>query len=214
MKIIASITGVEQAPAAERQGADLIELRFDLIEGDPVAQVKRCKKLTNLPMIATLRSADEGGRYSGNADEWLDRIKPTLPFVDYIDIEQKYSAHAASIRSQEKTVIASYHTNEMPTLFALFGLERELRVYGDIVKIVVAPKSEDDVIELISFTNAARKPLCTSIMGGRFRFVRLILPLFGSEYVYCHAGVPTAEGQYSVQEARQAIGLFSEMLEK
>jgi 3-dehydroquinate dehydratase-1 len=88
----------------------------------------------------------------------------------------------------------------MPVLFNLFALERELREYGDIVKIVVAPKSEEDVISLISFTHAALKPVCTGIMGARFRYARAILPLFGSEFAYCHAGVPTAEGQYSVGE--------------
>ena len=45
-----------------------------------------------------------------------------------------------------------------------------------------------------------KKTGCTGVMGASFRYARAILPLFGSEFVYCHTGVPTAEGQYSVKE--------------
>lgn len=105
-------------------------------------------------------------------------------------------------------IIASCHTLVMPSLFELFALERELREYGDMPKIVVTPRHPEDIIELISFTHAAKKPVCTGIMGSAFRYARLLLPLFGSEFVYCHAGTPTAEGQYSVSEAKEVMRLF------
>ena len=88
----------------------------------------------------------------------------------------------------------------MLPLPVLFGLEQELRAYGDIPKIIVTPENEDDLIDLIAFTRAAKKPICTGVMGARFRYARAILPLFGSELVYCHTGDPTAAGQYSVKE--------------
>jgi 3-dehydroquinate dehydratase-1 len=40
-------------------------------------------------------------------------------------------------------------------------------------------------------------------MGSHLRYARAILPLFGSEFVYCHTGNPTAGGQYSVAEFAQ-----------
>jgi 3-dehydroquinate dehydratase-1 len=46
------------------------------------------------------------------------------------------------------------------------------------------------------------------VMGDRFRYARAILPLFGSELVYCSVGTPTAEGQYSVEEFTQLIQLL------
>jgi len=88
----------------------------------------------------------------------------------------------------------------MVPLPILFVLEQELRSYGEIPKIVVTPGNEDDLIDLIAFTHAAKKPICTGVMGVAFRYARAILPLFGSEFVYCHTGVPTAVGQYSVEE--------------
>ncbi len=159
-----------------------------------------CREQVTLPLIATLRSAAEGGRYFGNADEWMERLAPVIPFVDYVDIEQRFSAQAPAIRAVGKQVIASVHEGRMLPLAELFQLDRNLRAFGDIPKIIVTPADEDDLIDLISFTRAVKKPVCTGVMGSQFRYARAILPLFGSEFVYCHTGSPTAEGQYSVAE--------------
>lgn len=200
MKIVAALTDPTHAVMAQEQGADLIELRLDLFSGDLVEQTRRCREQVTLPLIATLRSAPEGGRYFGNAEEWMERLSPLVPLVDYIDIEQRFSANAPSLRAAGKQIIASCHEGRMLTLTELFHTERNLRVFCDIPKIIVTPQSEDDLIDLISFTSAAKKPICTGVMGSQFRHARAILPLFGSEFVYCHTGTPTAEGQYSVEE--------------
>jgi 3-dehydroquinate dehydratase-1 len=200
MKIVAALTDPGHAVMAQEQGADLIELRLDLFGGDLVGQARRCREQVTLPLIATLRSAQEGGRYFGNAEEWMNRLSPLVPLVDYIDIEQRFSAHAPALRAAGKQVIASCHEGRMLTLTELFQIERDLRVFGDIPKIIVTPQTEDDLIDLISFTVAAKKPICTGVMGAQFRHARAILGLFGSEFVYCHTGIPTAEGQYSVVE--------------
>jgi len=210
MKIVASLTDVAQAAAARDQGADLLELRLDLMEGDAVAHAASCKKTVDLPVIATLRSAQEGGRYFGTSDEWLARMMPVMPFIDYVDVELRFRKHADAIKEQKKTIIASYHTREMPPLFELFGYERDLRAFGDIVKIVVTPKDVEDVLSLVTFTHTAQRPICTGVMGNAFRYCRAILPFFGSELVYCHAGTATAEGQYSVGEFVRLMHLLAE----
>jgi len=200
MKIVASLTDASQAVAARDNGADMLECRLDLMEGDPGSQLKQCRELVSLPVIGTLRSAQEGGRYFGSAQEWFEKVKTILPFVDYVDVEQRFAMHVSSIKAVGKTIIASHHTNQMLSLSELFGLERELRAYGDIPKIIVTPSNEDDIINLLSFTRAAKRPICTGVMGSTFQWARAMLPFFGSEFVYCHAGSATAVGQYSVEE--------------
>jgi 3-dehydroquinate dehydratase-1 len=96
----------------------------------------------------------------------------------------------------------------MVPLHILFVMERELRAYGDIPKIIITPQNEDDVIDLIAFTRAASKPICTGVLGDRFRYARAILPLFGSELVYCSVGTPIAEGQYTVEEFRTLLRML------
>ncbi len=200
MQIVACLTDPAQAAAAEAQGAQVLELRLDLMEGILKDQVRQCKAISHLPVIATLRSAQEGGRYFGSPEEWQKKIAPVIPLVEYIDVEQQFSRMAGPVKAAGKGIIASHHTAGMVPLPILFVLEQELRSYGDIPKIVVTPGNEDDLIDLIAFTRAAKKPICTGVMGAAFRYARAILPLFGSEFVYCHTGVPTAVGQYSVEE--------------
>jgi 3-dehydroquinate dehydratase I len=200
MKIVAALTDPSHARMAEEQGADLVEFRIDLYEGDPVEEVRKAREGCSLPCIVTLRSAQEGGQFFGTADEWMQRLEPLIPLADYIDVEQQFAQHAPAIREAGKTIIASHHNGQMVPLYILFVMERELRVYGQIPKIVITPQSDADLIELLTFTQAAHKPIVTGVMGAQFRHARALLPLFGSEFVYCHTGVPTAAGQYSVEE--------------
>jgi 3-dehydroquinate dehydratase-1 len=200
MKIVAALTDPGDASRAQELGADMVELRFDLMEGDPLACVRICRDASILPVIGTIRSAQEGGQFFGDAAAWFEMIGPVIPHVDYIDIEQRFASYAPLIKETGRAIIASHHIGEMLSLPELFTRERELRKYGDIVKIIVTPANEEDILELIAFTHAVKKPVCTGVMGARFRFARAILPLFGSRLVYCHTGTKTAEGQYSVQE--------------
>jgi len=200
MKIIAALTDPTHAARAEKQGADLIELRVDLYKGDLVKLVKKAKAACSLPVIITLRSAQEGGQFFGDADAWMKTVTPLLPYADYVDIEQQFALHAAAIRDAGKKIIASHHAGQMIPLYILFVMERELRAFGDIPKIIVTPKANEDLLELMSFTQAVNKPIITGVMGTELRYARAILPLFGSEFVYCHTGSPTAAGQYSVEE--------------
>ena len=208
MQIVAALTDPADASRAQEQGADIIELRFDLIEGDALASVQVCKDACSLPIIGTIRSAQEGGQFFGDAAAWLEKIYPVLTLVDYIDIEQRFASCISTVKESNTAIIASYHTGEMMPLPALFALERDLRTYGDIVKIVVTPQNEEDIIELIAFTHAIKKPVCTGVMGTQYRYARAILPFFGSRFVYCHTGTRTAEGQYSVKDFIALITLL------
>jgi len=200
MKIVAALTDPAHASHAQEQGADMVELRFDLMEGNPLSSVQTCKDVCSLPIIATLRSAQEGGQFFGDTGVWYEKIRPLIPLVDYVDTEQRFASCARQVKEAGKTIIASHHSGEMMPLHELFVMERKLRAYGDIVKIIVTPGNKEDIIELIEFTHAVKRPVCTGVMGAQFRYARAILPLFGSELVYCHVGTPTAAGQYSVQE--------------
>jgi len=200
MKIVAALTDPAHAAGAERQGADMVELRLDLMDGDPVEIFRQYRKDCSLPVIATLRSAPEGGRFFGSAGAWIEKIRPLLSSADYIDIEERFALHAPEVRGAGRKVIASFHAGTMLPLAELFGKERDLRAFGDIPKIVITPQTDADLVELVTFTEAAKKPIITGVMGSQFRYARAVLPLFGSAFVYCHAGDPTAAGQYSVEE--------------
>jgi 3-dehydroquinate dehydratase-1 len=96
----------------------------------------------------------------------------------------------------------------MPTPPELGRIEEMLRSYGDIPKIVVKPRTRDDLFRAYRVHPPGAEPICTSIMGAEFRYARAILPLMGSEFTFCHAGTPTAEGQYHISEMRQLADLL------
>lgn len=208
MKIVVSVEDAGVIDEVVEYNPTFIEVRLDRMGGDLPDQVRAIREKTAIPLIATLRSREEGGRFVGDADLWARIVGPIARYVDIVDVEARYRDHAPFVKSQGVQILASLHTNEMPALPELGKIEEMLRSYGDIPKIVVKPRTRDDLFDLVTFTHQAQKPICTSIMGAEFRYARAILPLFGSEFVFCHAGTPTAEGQYHIREMRQLADLL------
>lgn len=208
MKIVVSVEDTGSIDEVIKYSPTFIELRLDRMADDPLDQVRAVREQTAIPLIATLRSREEGGDFVGGADLWARIVNPIARYVDLVDIEARYRDHAPAIKSQGVQIIASLHTNEMPSPSELREIEGMLRSYGDIPKIVVKPRTPDDLFALIAFTHHAQKPICTSVMGSEFRYARAILPLLGSEFTFCHAGTPTAGGQYHIREMRQIADLM------
>ncbi|HOB17566.1 MAG TPA: type I 3-dehydroquinate dehydratase [Candidatus Methanoculleus thermohydrogenotrophicum] len=208
MKIVVSVKDTSAISEVIEYNPTFIEVRLDRMDGDLLDQVRAIREETAIPLIATLRSREEGGNFVGDADLWARIIGPIARYVDFVDVEARYRDHAPVIKSQGIQILASLHTSEMPTSPELGRIESMLRSYGDIPKIVVKPRTTDDLLALVAFTHHAQKPICTSVMGAEFRYARAILPLFGSEFMFCHAGTPTAEGQYHIREARQIADLL------
>jgi 3-dehydroquinate dehydratase-1 len=209
VKIVATVRNREEMENAALLGADIIEIRLDLLTS-PWLTPADLKTVEHPPLIVTLRSRQEGGTFSGDAEEWRKVINPWLDMAEYIDVETIFHQHARNLQSQGKKVISSWHTQFMPTIEDLLKKEIELRSFGDLPKMVVTPSTPEDLLSLLSFTLHAPKPLCTGMLGGRFRYGRILLPLFGSGLVYCHVGNPAAEGQYHIQDFRMA---FEKLLE-
>ncbi|HQE85334.1 MAG TPA: type I 3-dehydroquinate dehydratase [Methanolinea sp.] len=208
MRFVASVPDISFIPAALASGADVIEVRLDLTGSVSPEEANATFRDLTVPLIFTVRSAAEGGMFAGGPEEWWDMVRPCLPYATFIDVERSFRSFAPVLRREKKTIIASFHTPSMPDPGSLEALRRDLAGYGDIPKIVVGPRSEEDVLSLLSFTLHAEKPIITSIMGSRFSFIRLMLPFFGSSFIYCHAGSPAAEGQIHLSRAREIMGLF------
>jgi 3-dehydroquinate dehydratase I len=203
MKIVVSTNERAGRTNLLQYSPDLIEVRLDLIEGDLPGIVQEWYAKTEIPLILTLRSRQEGGDFTGTSDEWLETMKPLLPYASYVDIEQRFSRHAMLVREQGVSVVASFHMQRMPSIQELAAIDDKLREYGDIPKIVVTPSDEHDIIIFLSFTLHAEKPVITSIMGDHYRHMRPILPLFGSEWIFAHGGEATAAGQYHIRDLRE-----------
>jgi 3-dehydroquinate dehydratase-1 len=203
MKIVATVVNAREAARAACLCPDLLEARIDLMDGEPARELPSIRSAFRGPVILTIRSEAEGGGFDGGPAEWWDRLRPILRSGDLVDVEMPFSSYSPLIREEGKGIIASRHTKNMPAPGELFSLERELRSFGDIPKIVVRPGNMHDLLDLLRFTLEARKPVCTGVLGNECRFARLILPFFGSELVYTHAGTPAAPGQIALEDFKK-----------
>jgi len=203
MRIVATVVSAREAARAAALAPDLLEARIDLMETDPAEELPAVRAVFRGPVILTIRSAAEGGRFRGTPAEWWETLGPLLPSGDLVDVELPCSSFGPRIRAEGKQVIASHHADSMPPPGELRRIEQELRCYGDIPKIVVRPGNGEDLLELLRFTLAAARPICTGVLGEEYRFARVILPFFGSELVYTHAGTQGAPGQFSLEDFRK-----------
>ncbi|KQC03520.1 MAG: hypothetical protein APR53_05180 [Methanoculleus sp. SDB] len=202
MKIVASVMSLDTLDDAVASGPDLIEIRLDAAAGAIPGKAARLP----VPVVATLRSREEGGAFTGDSADWYAITEPWAGVAAFIDIEERFSRYAPAIRERGSAVIASVHLPRMPDNEELAARTRRLREYGDIPKIVVTPSSRKDVLALLRFTLEEEKPICTGVLGETYRHARVFLPLYGSELVYCHTGVPAAPGQYPVRRMKELLG--------
>jgi 3-dehydroquinate dehydratase I len=209
MKYVASVADPRYIPEAEEGGADLVELRLDLfprcLSTDQTMFIRKC----TLPLIMTVRSRQEGGNFRGAPDDWWALVSPWLSDATLVDVEQDFSMLAPFIRDEGADIIASFHSGRMLIGGELGAVASRLRAYG-IPKVVVRPESPIDVLTLCWFTQRAEKPIVTSMIGSRYRYARVMLPLFGSEMAFSYAGEATAEGQFTLREMRQMVDALIE----
>lgn len=208
MLLVVSVPEAGLLEEALASGADAIEVRLDLLKDAECDRVRERLAAASVPLIVTIRTAAEGGAFTGTQQQWRERLEPWLGIAEYVDVERPFADCADEIRERGAAVIASVHRNDMPDPAALEALRDELRGYGDVPKIIVTPSSDEEAIALIAFTAAAPKPIATGVLGEDFRFMRAVLPLFGSELVYCHAGAATSPGQYHIDEMRRLMEML------
>ena len=204
MKCVASVSDPRYIQEAEEAGADMVELRLDLFSTNLSPDQKTCVKRCTLPLIITVRSRQEGGHFRGSPDDWWKLVLPWLSDATMVDVEQDFSMLTPLINDAGVEVIASFHSGRMLIGGELGAIATRLRAYGT-PKVVVRPESPIDVLTLCWFTYRTVKPVITSIIDSKYRYARVMLPLFGSEMAFGYAGEATAEGQYHVREMRQMI---------
>ncbi|MDV0446842.1 3-dehydroquinate dehydratase [Methanosarcinaceae archaeon Ag5] len=218
---------VHSAFLGRELGADILEIRYDLILGDLMSKFdekmvkKECVSMirkireTGLPIIATFRSKSEGGQMDLSVRDQFKWIHFITPHVDFVDLEWsspkskiKKSVELAQ-KSQTQVIISSHYFDKMPSQKAMVKmLTGSQKAGADISKIAVSPKNEADVLKLFEAGLAsqdAEANVCLIAMGGPFRYSRIIAPVFGSVLSYGYITAPVAPGQLRVDEVKNGF---------
>jgi len=202
----------ESAKQAIKLGADILELRIDLLKVD--ARTALCDiRETGLPVIITNRMKQEGGAWQGSEEERISTLISLLPMADAVDIElcaRDRDMIVKKARDTGKTVIISTHDfKKTPASKVMSGIISESVAAGaDVAKLAVMPNSLEDVHRILEVTLHADAAVCTLAMGEIGRHSRVVAPLYGSVMTYGYVGKATAPGQLRVDELRYILNLI------
>ncbi len=209
----------ENAKAANWLGADVLELRLDLLNFSDLEEAKktieRIKVNTNLPCIATNRLQTDGGKWEGSEEERIALLTYILPFVEAIDIELSADAGQRSklidaAKAAGVTVIVSAHDfNSTPSVEEMKKILNNAYDAGaDIAKLAVMAQSKQDVLNVLQATADIDKPVCTIAMGEIGKHSRIVAPCYGSRLTYGAIAKAVAPGQIKIHELRSALEIL------
>ncbi|KAI1381431.1 Pentafunctional AroM protein, partial [Hypoxylon crocopeplum] len=208
-------------------GADAVELRVDLLDDiSPESvgkQISLLRSAAKIPIIFTLRSKSQGGRFKYTSESELLPLYRTAmrTGVEYVDLEMTLSdetlATIIESRGGSTSIIASHHDPEGKLSWKNGGWQtwynRALQ-YGDIIKLVGVAKKMDDNSSLATFRDrmfaAHGRPIIALNMGTTGKLSRM---LNGFLTPVSHPDLPfkAAPGQLSAAEIRSGLALIGEL---
>ena len=209
---------------AANQDADLAEFRIDLLDfaadskqvialGQELRQV-----LGHKPMIATIRTHNEGGKLSISDADYGKTYQAYLkqPFMDLLDVEmfrdQQVVKNTVKLAHDKKVLIVMSNHDFQKTPSEDEIVKRLLKqdeLGADILKIAVMPQSKQDVFTLMNATlkvsQQSKKPLLTMSMGKLGTISRIATANMGGSFSFGMIGEASAPGQIDVTQLKQFL---------
>jgi len=194
---------------------DLVEARVDLFAQQSLDGCAHdCARLeaSGTPVILTIRSAAQGGRFAGPDAARLSAFTAALAagHASWIDIENDATivdalAAAVAARKGAQLIVSHHDFARTPPLDALLAVvDRCHAIPGAIAKIATAVKREEDRGTLLELL--ARRPERTCVIGmGASADLRIELAARGSLLAYGYLEQATAPGQMSAAETHQRL---------
>lgn len=199
-----------QAKKAFSLGADSVEIRFDFFKPDRVMAAADAIAEDKGRAIFTLRSKDQGGKFSGSEEERskllrkLAEARPMLLDVE-LDTLKANDNLADYLEFASIPVLVSWHDfNKTPPNDKLIEILSEMRVYSNYVKVVTTAKSVDDSLRLLQLYESTfgLHPVIFA-MGEAGVMTRVLAPLYGAPFTYAALEKAVAPGQLTVSQMRK-----------
>lgn len=209
---------------AANQDADLAEFRIDLL--DFAADSKQVislghelkKILGDKPMIATIRTHNEGGKLTISDADYGKTYQAYLkqPFMDMLDVEmfrdQQVVKNTVKLAHDKKVLIvmSNHDFQKTPSEDEIVKrLLKQDQLGADILKIAVMPQSKQDVFTLMNATlkvsQQSKKPLLTMSMGKLGTISRIATANMGGSFSFGMIGEASAPGQIDVTQLKQFL---------
>jgi 3-dehydroquinate dehydratase/shikimate dehydrogenase len=204
--------------AAIAAGADAIELRVDYLRDaeDVVIRSVAASRPAGVPLILTIRAANEGGAWDGDDAERISRLIALAPVADFLDVEFATWRRSANIRqkvglalgdgeSRRRLILSLHDLKNRPTRLLAALAEMYEQESADVIKVVWHARTVRDNFEAFDLLRAAAKPLvalCTGRFSGPSRILARKFSAFAN-YAAADEDRPAAPGQLGVAELKQ-----------
>jgi 3-dehydroquinate dehydratase/shikimate dehydrogenase len=166
---------------AAKQGAKLLELRLDFLSKQP--DFKRILANKPCPMIATVRRAEDGGRWGRSEEERQVLLRQAIVAgFDYVDLESDIIDCIPRFGNVKR--IVSYHNlQEVPD--NLEDIYKQMcSKDADIVKVSVTAQQTTDNLRVLSLLRGAPKTTVALCMGDLGTCSRLLGLCLGMPFTY------------------------------
>lgn len=209
---------------AANQDADLAEFRIDLLDfaadsKQVIALGHELKKvLGNKPVIATIRTHNEGGQLTISDADYGKTYQAYLkqPFMNMLDIEmfrdQQVVKNTVQLAHDKKVLIvmSNHDFKKTPSEDEIVKrLLKQDELGADILKIAVMPQNKQDVFTLMNATlkvsQLSNKPLLTMSMGKLGTISRIATANMGGSFSFGMIGEASAPGQIDVTQLKQLL---------
>ncbi len=223
-RLITSITsydlpeGVKLALEAIGHGADWVELRLDGWDRLPESDLALLDQLPAGRWVATCRSADEGGEFSGELADRVSRLLAVAARSDcYVDFEWADWQRSANIRQkvrlaaavrgqlaadQQRLVLSSHDFSGRPA--DPIGLLEEMGSESDLAAVKMAWRALHICDNFLAFEAMRQVGALTIVicMGEAGLLSRVLSRKFGAFASYCATAVcrQSAPGQLTQEE--------------
>jgi 3-dehydroquinate dehydratase-1 len=218
--VVLCVTDARNGHLPRAATPDAIEARIDLFrDRSPghVQAVTRGLRRARVPLIATIRTAREGGRWTGSERDRERLFDLVLPLVDAVDLElsSRTLTRRVGRRARDlgrKVIISSHAFRRTPSLATLTRRVRSARSLGaDIVKLASTAANPADVARLLRVLVTHRHvPLVMIAMGRAGTLSRVFFPAAGSllTYAFDQNDRATAPGQLSLRALRAELARY------
>lgn len=240
-RIIAPLTcaaDLNQLPAMlDSLPVDLVEWRVDLYEPfataptaeERLAALRQGVSLvigrSPVPVLATIRTQDEGGEVSLSGEEYAALVGELSAQADAVDIQMDAPARSETTqaliqktRKNGAVAIASHHNFELtPTLEELLERYHSMaRCGADVLKIACRVHSATDTRTILQAAQYAReefmRPVIAIGMGEAGTLTRVGGAAVGCAATFAVLGQASAPGQLPVREVRVALDHYEAAL--
>jgi 3-dehydroquinate dehydratase/shikimate dehydrogenase len=208
-----------QLRAAQAAGADLVELRGDCIANVPAVRALLAQP-RGLPVLVTIRSAAEGGAWTGDESEriaLLEELAALRP--DYLDVEYATWQRSRALRKRvgqvlrptataaRRTQLILSHHDLQETPADLAPIFDELTATpADVIKAVFTARDTTDASRVLTQlrARAARRAMIALAMGEAGLATRVLARKFGARLTFASLTPehPSASGQPTIHDLR------------